>query len=60
MVECSFPMTAGGFHTLRSLATLAHGLIHRFNLAAYSSVVCLMAHRTFPHGNALPLGYLAL
>src|SRR5437016_10248753 len=35
------------------------GLIHRFNLSAYSSVLCLLAHRTFPRGNALPVGYLA-
>ncbi len=34
-------------------------LIHLFNLSAYSSVLCLLAHRTFPRGNALPVGYLA-
>jgi len=34
------------------------GLIHRFNLSAYSSVLCLLAHCTFPHGNALPFDYL--
>src|SRR5438128_4699900 len=35
------------------------GLIRRFNFSAYSSVLCLLAHRTFPRGNALPVGYLA-
>ena len=50
---------AGGFPILRSLATLALGLIHRFNLSAYSSVLCLLAHSTFPRGNALPFDYLA-
>src|SRR2546425_332726 len=53
------PVTAGGFHMVGSLATLSLGLIHRFNLSAYSSVLCLLAHRTFPRGNALPVGYLA-
>ena len=60
MVYCPLPMMAGGFVTFCSLATLPHSLIHRFNLPAYSSVLCLMAHCTLPHGNALPLGYLAL
>ena len=59
VVWCSLPTMAGGFITLRSLATLAHSLIHRFNLTAYSSVLCLMAHRTFSRENALPLDYLA-
>ena len=53
-------VTAGGFPLLGSLAMLARGLIHRFNLSAYSSVLCLMAHRTLPRGNALPFGYLIL
>src|SRR2546427_6497755 len=53
------PVTAGGFHMVGSLATLSPRHIHRFNLSAYSSVLCLLAHRTFPRGNALPVGYLA-
>ena len=48
-------VTAGGFPTLRSLAMLARGLIHRFNLSAYSSALCLLAHCTSPHGDALPI-----
>jgi hypothetical protein len=51
-------VTAGGFHLYGSLATLPLGLIHWFNLSAYSSALCLMAHRTSPHGDALPIDYL--
>jgi len=53
------PSRLGASTLIAAWPRLPLGLIHRFNLSAYSSVLRFLAHRTSPRGNALPFNYLA-